>query len=142
MLRDRHFYIQIAITMVSVIAFIVTLCGVSTISCNSVSLHLKSGGVVNLTAVKTQEIYARHINYSVGDEASQYVLSVSGFDPLSSAGDSLMVGVQPAHCVANGMKFSTMDNDNDKSGSNCADTNARGAWWYNACVGANYGYVW
>ena len=35
------------------------------------------------------------------------------------------------------MKFSTFDSDNDLRDSNCAAFNARGAWWYNNCVGAN-----
>lgn len=35
-----------------------------------------------------------------------------------------------------GMYFTTYDNDNDKSGGNCA-TKYHGAWWYNACHWAN-----
>ena len=43
------------------------------------------------------------------------------------------------------MKFSTKDQDNDKSGGKCA-THFRGAWWYNKCHtsqlnGVNYGNI-
>ena len=37
---------------------------------------------------------------------------------------------------ANGMRFSTFDNDNDNHSGNCA-TDYDGAWWYNACDCAN-----
>ncbi|ESO08581.1 hypothetical protein HELRODRAFT_74707, partial [Helobdella robusta] len=40
-------------------------------------------------------------------------------------------------CIApTNISFSTWDNDNDLSGSNCALA-YRGAWWYTACHGCN-----
>ena len=38
--------------------------------------------------------------------------------------------------IADGMRFSTFDHDNDNSGQNCA-TSEHGAWWYNICSCAN-----
>ena len=36
----------------------------------------------------------------------------------------------------NGMPFSTHDQDNDKTGGNCA-ASWQGAWWYNRCTYSN-----
>ena len=72
--------------------------------------------------------YAKYTSFSVGDSASKYTLSVSGYS--GTAGDSL-----GGH---NGQKFSTRDQDNDASGDSfsCAQT-YKGAWWYNACHSSN-----
>jgi len=38
----------------------------------------------------------------------------------------------------NGRSFSTKDQDNDRSGTNCAaDESIRGAWWYGDCRTSN-----
>uniref|UniRef100_A0A1X7U6H0 Fibrinogen C-terminal domain-containing protein n=1 Tax=Amphimedon queenslandica TaxID=400682 RepID=A0A1X7U6H0_AMPQE len=36
----------------------------------------------------------------------------------------------------NGWRFSTRDNDNDESGSSCAQAHT-GAWWYKNCAWSN-----
>eukprot|EP00731_Ephydatia_muelleri_P016425 Em0009g849a len=76
------------------------------------------------------DFYRNWINtsFSVGDSASKYTLSVSGYS--SNAGyDGLS--------YHNGMKFTTLDQDNDNWGSNCASQNSKGGFWYNACHYAN-----
>ena len=50
------------------------------------------------------------------------------YNVLGDAGDSLR--------WHNGMKFSTMDRDNDLVGHSCAHRN-KGAWWYKACHNSN-----
>ncbi|XP_022080137.1 fibrinogen C domain-containing protein 1-like [Acanthaster planci] len=67
-------------------------------------------------------------NFWLGDEASNYTLSVKNFDPGSDVGDGLS--------IHNGMKFTTYDRDNDRSIRNCAQEHT-GAWWYNNCMLSN-----
>ena len=64
--------------------------------------------------------YAQYQRFSVGDSASRYTLSASGYS--GTAGNSFF----------GGDKFSTRDQDNDAWGRNCAQTN-KGGWWYHAC---------
>ena len=71
--------------------------------------------------------YAQYTTFSVGDSASKYILSVSGYS--GTAGDSL--------AWHNGQKFSTRDQDNDAhSGGSCAQA-YKGGWWYSACHHSN-----
>jgi len=59
-------------------------------------------------------------------EEPMYRLSIAGFDTeMSTVQDSLTMW-------ANGMAFSTFDNDNDLGDGNCAELYL-GAWWYNHC---------
>ena len=76
-----------------------------------------------------------HYNvFKVGSATDEYPLTISGFtgmtrvDPFATGGH-------------NGQKFSTYDNDNDKSSGNCAAQANRakdnGGWWYNQCWNIN-----
>ena len=63
------------------------------------------------------------------EEEGPYRLTISRFDTeLSTVRDSLT--------WANGMAFSTTDNDNDLSSRNCAEF-YMGAWWYRKCHRSN-----
>ena len=67
------------------------------------------------------------------EEAPLYRLSIAGFDSENSTvRDSL------ANCAscANGMAFTTRDNDNDLYDGNCAER-FLGAWWYASCHHSN-----
>ena len=72
--------------------------------------------------------YAQYTSFSVGDSASKYILSVSGYN--GTTGDSL--------AWHNGQKFSTRDQDNDAAGVgySCAQT-YKGGWWYKWCHYSN-----
>ena len=81
---------------------------------------------VDMQDFEGNSTYAKYTNFSVGDSASKYILSVSGYS--GTAGDSLR--------VHNRYRFSTRDQDNDAYGSNCAQV-FKGAWWYNWCHRSN-----
>ena len=68
--------------------------------------------------------------FSVGDEDSDYTLSVSGYQSASTAGGALTFQVDVHY--QNGQRFSTPDRDNDAWGGNCA-VYYYGPWWYNGC---------
>ena len=62
-------------------------------------------------------------------EEPLYRLSIAGFDTEMST-------VQDSLTWANGMAFSTSDNDNDLADGNCAVEHL-GAWWYAKCHASN-----
>ena len=67
--------------------------------------------------------YLHYNQFSVGSASKEYPLTVGGFTGVGT--DWFL---RQPH---NGMKFSTPDNDNDKSNSNCAADHKSG-WWYNS----------
>ena len=66
--------------------------------------------------------YLHYNHFSVGSASEEYPLTVGGF---TGVGTDRFVN-------QNGMKFTTLDNDNDNWGSNCAVVYKDG-WWFNAC---------
>ena len=95
-------------------------------------IHRLSVGVklrVDLMSFDDEKAYALYEDFSVGDEASLYVLYFGSYS--GTAGDSLR-----SHNLKS-MKFTTKDSDNDQRlSSNCAG-GSRGGWWYNDCQHAN-----
>jgi len=67
----------------------------------------------------------------VGDSASKYTLSVSGYS--GTAGDSLAGGDQ----MHNGQPFTTRDQDNDDASADNCPQLYKGAWWYASCHDSN-----
>uniref|UniRef100_A0A182N217 Fibrinogen C-terminal domain-containing protein n=1 Tax=Anopheles dirus TaxID=7168 RepID=A0A182N217_9DIPT len=83
--------------------------------------------VVLLEDYAGNKTYARFDQFEIGDENQKYALTkIGGY--TGTAGDSLG--------GAKGMKFSTLDSDNDTWASQCAVTYT-GAWWYSACHSSN-----
>ena len=73
-------------------------------------------------------INATYSSFYIGGSSTDYTLHVSGFSSSS--------GVLDALTYHNGYKFTTKDNDNDRSPTNCA-VQWFGAWWYNYCHYSN-----
>ena len=68
-----------------------------------------------------------HLHYKqfkVGSSSAEYPLTIGGFTGITT--DPFVT-----HSLKN-MKFTTIDNDNDQRGGNCA--NSRSGWWYNNCA--------
>ena len=69
--------------------------------------------------------YHHYNQFSVGSASEEYPLTVGGFTGVGTD--------EFASHPLNGMKFTTIDNDNDKkSNGNCAAYH-RSGWWYNKC---------
>ncbi|CAG2218921.1 Angiopoietin-related protein 1,Fibrinogen gamma-B chain,Ficolin-1-A,Angiopoietin-1,Fibrinogen C domain-containing protein 1,Ryncolin-1,Tenascin-N,Angiopoietin-related protein 7,Angiopoietin-related protein 6,Ficolin-3,Fibrinogen C domain-containing protein 1-B,Fibroleukin,Fibrinogen-like protein 1,Ficolin-1,Ficolin-1-B,Angiopoietin-4,Tenascin-R,Ryncolin-2,Techylectin-5B,Fibrinogen C domain-containing protein 1-A,Microfibril-associated glycoprotein 4,Fibrinogen-like protein A,Ryncolin-3,Fibrinogen gamma cha len=83
---------------------------------------------VHLEDFEGNSKYALYSRFSVGDAATNYILRVTGYS--GTAGDSLM----KHH---NGMKFTTIDRDNDFFGGRNCGQMRQGAWWYNKCSHSN-----
>ena len=91
--------------------------------------RLTSAGIqlrVDMQDFNGNSAYAQYTSFSVGDSASKYILSVSGYS--GTAGDSLG--------VHNQYPFSTRDQDNDRSSDHCA-YESQGAWWHKNCFQSN-----
>ena len=74
--------------------------------------------------------YIHYNNFSVGSASEEYPLTVGGF--TGDDADWFNQNNEPL----NGMKFSTLDNDNDQNNENCA-ADYRSGWWYDACTYSN-----
>ena len=70
--------------------------------------------------------YANYSTFSISNGSTEYILTVGGYS--GTAGDSL--------AYHNGMRFTTIDNDNDIWYDNCA-IERNGGWWYTACDRSN-----
>ena len=78
--------------------------------------------------------YLHYNQFSVGSASEEYPLTVGGFAGVGI--DWFNHQSRPL----NGMKFSTLDNDNDKwSSGNCA-AKWKSGWWHNNCYYVNINY--
>ena len=71
--------------------------------------------------------YLHYNQFSVGSNSEEYPLTVGGFTGVGTD------WFNHPTCPLNGMKFSTSDNDNDKTSGKYAADN-RSGWWYNNCA--------
>jgi len=72
--------------------------------------------------------YLHYNQFRVGNASEEYPLTVGGFTGVGTD----WFTARPN----NGMKFSTLDNDNDKWSNNCA-ANSKSGWWHNNCYSIN-----
>lgn len=84
---------------------------------------------IGMQATWGREAWARFSTFRVGDEASQYTLTVDGYDSEGTAGNSLH--------DHSGLKFSTFDRNNDRSSSEVCSQQRSGGWWFDGCHDAN-----
>ncbi|XP_050092569.1 ficolin-2-like [Anopheles aquasalis] len=83
--------------------------------------------VILLEDFEGNKTFAKYDLFEIGGESQQYTLDkISGY--TGTAADGLTTQV--------GMKFTTLDADNDTWGKNCA-VEFTGAWWYTACHSSN-----
>ncbi|XP_061176192.1 fibrinogen-like protein A [Saccostrea echinata] len=98
---------------------------------NDVIYHLSKGKNqklrVNLQSFSGDTAYTEYATFDVGDEASNYILALSGNS--GTAGNGMILN--------DGKKFTTKDRDNDiYEAKNCAEKH-HGAWWYHMCGYSN-----
>ena len=85
---------------------------------------------VDLADWEGNTTFAKYDHFSVGNEDSDYTLSVSGYQNVSTAGDALTAGKYGPH---NGQRFSTPDRDNDVTDKYHCAVYFHGPWWHRAC---------
>ncbi|XP_042889426.1 fibrinogen-like protein 1 [Penaeus japonicus] len=83
--------------------------------------------------------FGKWLQFSIGDENSMFKIKVSDYSTESTLGDVLTeVDQNGEKYNPNGMKFSTMDQDNDRrEGKSCSKSFGYGGWWYNNCYRLN-----
>ena len=77
---------------------------------------------VSMETFEGETAWAQYSSFSVGDAASGYFMTVSGYS--GTAGDAMS--------PQNNVKFSAFDRDQDTWANNCAEE-FKGAWWYKGC---------
>ncbi|KAL9982305.1 hypothetical protein ACROYT_G004332 [Oculina patagonica] len=77
--------------------------------------------------------YAEYTTFKVADEGDKYRLLIGGYS--GTAGDCMYMSGNGEE-YANGMQFSTKDNDNEPYSGSCA-VKFKGAWWYRTCHASN-----
>ena len=88
---------------------------------------------IDFVDAEGRKAYAKYDLFYIEGENDGYKLHVKGY---SGTGGDAFGDEQEMNCKnSNGMKFSTVDKDNDNSRRNCAD-DLEGGWWYNACTQA------
>ncbi|XP_059160789.1 angiopoietin-related protein 7-like isoform X3 [Physella acuta] len=80
---------------------------------------------------KGKEYYAHYDHFKVDNEAESYTINVTSFS--GNVKDYLNPHI--------GMRFSTIDRDNDRYSGDCAGL-CKGGWWYNSCRTSALNGVW
>ncbi|CAF0787872.1 unnamed protein product [Didymodactylos carnosus] len=83
---------------------------------------------IDLEDFQDQKRFVEYEWFFITGESMKYTLNLGRFIHTSSAGDSLSYN--------RGMRFTTKDQDNDASTSQCAE-NYKSGWWYAGCTLTN-----
>uniref|UniRef100_A0A1X7UMS3 Fibrinogen C-terminal domain-containing protein n=1 Tax=Amphimedon queenslandica TaxID=400682 RepID=A0A1X7UMS3_AMPQE len=92
-------------------------------------IHCLTKGRSNTLRVELQEfnnnitIYAEFSRFNIGDNNTEYTLSVGGYSGTA----------QNSMYLHDGMRFSTRDDDNDLGPDYSCAIGHTGAWWYRGC---------
>uniref|UniRef100_A0A1I8GLB1 Fibrinogen C-terminal domain-containing protein n=2 Tax=Macrostomum lignano TaxID=282301 RepID=A0A1I8GLB1_9PLAT len=94
---------------------------------------LSQGGVTLRVEMKLgngSELHAEYAGFQVGDASTGYRMTYREMLRVRSVSiDSL-----EHH---KGMRFSTMDRDNDEASDSCSNQRVKGGWWFNECLYVN-----
>lgn len=91
---------------------------------------------IDLSDFEGETAYAQYERFYVEDEDNGYRVHFSGYS--GTAGDSLTNEGKRDNFTADGMMFTTHDQDHDTSHEiNCAKYWKIGGWWFNRCSWAN-----
>ncbi|XP_069159724.1 ficolin-1-like [Procambarus clarkii] len=93
----------------------------------TVRLAATNKNVYFLKSLPIEHRWALWSTFSVANESTGYQLLVDGYQEESTMGDVLV-----RHDNLSGIKFSTLDRDNDLRSVSCAQL-YQGGWWYRAC---------
>jgi hypothetical protein len=77
--------------------------------------------------------YAEYNDFNVAGAADKYKLTFCQCSYFGDAGDALSGAVTGPTRNHNGMKFSTIDQDNDQWADGSCSKSWYGGWWYNSC---------
>ncbi|XP_045107097.1 techylectin-5A-like [Portunus trituberculatus] len=88
---------------------------------------------IDLVDAEGRKAYVKYDQFFIEGEDDGYKLHVNGYS--GTAGNAFGEEQESKRENSYGMKFSTVDRDNDNSERNCAD-DLEGGWWYNACTQA------
>ena len=84
---------------------------------------------IDFTLTNGTKSYLSYSSFRVGPASSNYQLSISGFNGITSSDPFTDHNL-------NGMSFTTKDKDNDNWYRNCAvdDGDGSGGWWHSVCT--------
>ena len=88
---------------------------------------------IDFTLTDGTKSYLAYSSFKIGPASSNYQLSISGFNGITTSDPF------STHGPLNGMAFATKDRDNDKWSKNCAtdERGNTGGWWQHSCTQIN-----
>ncbi|XP_062604191.1 fibrinogen-like protein 1 [Saccostrea cucullata] len=88
---------------------------------------------VEMLKTDNKPLEAEYSHFFVGDESTEYRLTISGFTGFYDC----MTNKNHGKTDANGVKFSTFDIDNDQWNNGICANNCQSGWWFHSCTCGN-----